>query len=356
MDSIRVAEALAKLAFVDAISSEGNDISRSTRKRASVLVPILPNGTVLLTQRAARLRSHGGQVCFPGGQQDPEDDGDDVQTALRETHEEVGLRSVRPIGRLPALVSQHGLCVTPIIGVVMDEDDSSSPQKAALVDSLVVSKDEVDAVFVVPLDYFADDTNLRHPVEIIEWHDSTFALRTYDYTCENQQPEQRVFTIWGLTAYIAHQVASIATFHGAGRLHRYFAPLQHATGHTTARWQRGHFRTTTPPHPHAGAFLIHEEEEEEKQLRRGSNQDGNDSGTTSSSSSSDYCLSLKHIHVTVDQEETGEKDGPAHTFQVHDLDSGGQILWRLAAEDETQRLQWIAFINWSSMKLSRQEK
>ncbi|WP_272660478.1 NUDIX domain-containing protein, partial [Providencia sp. PROV112] len=59
-------------------------------KSAAVLLPIInkPNPTLLLTQRSPFLRSHAGQVAFPGGASDPED-GTLVNTALREAYEEV---------------------------------------------------------------------------------------------------------------------------------------------------------------------------------------------------------------------------------------------------------------------------
>jgi 8-oxo-dGTP pyrophosphatase MutT (NUDIX family) len=65
--------------------------AHSQLKRASVLVLITRDWHILLTRRSQHLRSHPGEVCFPGGKQDPEDHHDDLVTALRETKEEVGL-------------------------------------------------------------------------------------------------------------------------------------------------------------------------------------------------------------------------------------------------------------------------
>lgn len=72
---------------------------------------------VLLTQRAATLRQHSGQVAFPGGVADPDDDGP-VHTALREAVEETGLdpTGVRPLAVLPELfIPPSGFDVTPVI-------------------------------------------------------------------------------------------------------------------------------------------------------------------------------------------------------------------------------------------------
>ena len=70
------------------ISTAGDPI------RAAVLVPLRTRGTetsVILTERAAHLSMHAGQVAFPGGRHDPSQDASLVATALRETFEEIGL-------------------------------------------------------------------------------------------------------------------------------------------------------------------------------------------------------------------------------------------------------------------------
>lgn len=78
----------------------------------------LSNVSILLTERAHTLRSHAGQISFPGGRAEPQDP-DLVSTALRETHEEVGVEpdTVEVAGVLPALnlsVSAHD--VSPVLG------------------------------------------------------------------------------------------------------------------------------------------------------------------------------------------------------------------------------------------------
>jgi peroxisomal coenzyme A diphosphatase NUDT7 len=187
--------------------------------RASILVPLFfrndsnqqhqsnaPSAGqwhMLLTKRLETLRTHSGEVCFPGGKQDPEDLNDDIATALRETNEEVGIDigHITPICRLETIESYTGLCVTPIVGIISPNAQVMDPSK------LTICKDEVEVAFTVPLQYFVDDNNLSSKYDV-EWRNGTFELRTYFYTSDDCN--NRTFKIWGLTAYIAHQVATIA--------------------------------------------------------------------------------------------------------------------------------------------------
>ena len=119
---------------------------------AAVLVPILrrPQGeTVLFTVRHRMLKRHAGQISFPGGRTDPDED--PVATALREAHEEVGLppAAVRVLGSLDCYVTRTGFCVTPVVGVI------DAPP------ALVPADDEVEAMFEAPLDYVLDPRNVR---------------------------------------------------------------------------------------------------------------------------------------------------------------------------------------------------
>lgn len=118
---------------------------------AAVLVPLVdrPGGlTVLLTRRTAHLAHHAGQVSFPGGHIEP-DDGGPVDTALRETEEEVGLdrRHVEVIGHLDTYVTRTGFVVTPVVGIV-HPPFSTTPDPH-----------EVDEVFEVPLAFLMDPAN-----------------------------------------------------------------------------------------------------------------------------------------------------------------------------------------------------
>jgi 8-oxo-dGTP pyrophosphatase MutT (NUDIX family) len=94
----------------------------AARRPAAVLCALWDDGgeaSVVLTRRSARLRSHTGEVAFPGGRLD---DGETaVDAALREAQEEVGIdpADVEVIGRLSSLATVGtGAAMTPFVGVL----------------------------------------------------------------------------------------------------------------------------------------------------------------------------------------------------------------------------------------------
>ena len=118
---------------------------------AGVLIPVFErNGTltVLLTQRSADLKHHAGQISFPGGRMET-GDRDIAHTALREAHEEVGIRpeEVSVIGYLDPMPTVTGYAVTPVVGLVAGQAEVS------------VDHTEVEYAFEVPLTFFVDERN-----------------------------------------------------------------------------------------------------------------------------------------------------------------------------------------------------
>jgi len=150
---------------------------------AGVLVPVMqrPDGlSVLLTQRAAHLKHHAGQVSFPGGRMEARDV--DVRAAaLRETQEEVGIEPqlVDVIGYLRSMPTITGFAVTPVVGLIRDEVD------------LIVDRTEVDYAFEVPLEFLLDEGNDRLCER--EYEGRQFRLVEFHYGGER---------IWGATAYM----------------------------------------------------------------------------------------------------------------------------------------------------------
>lgn len=129
-----------------------------TLTAAAVLVPITDRTDpgVILTQRTTMMRRHAGQVAFPGGRIDPEDNGP-IDAALREAEEEIALprRHVTVIGAADRYRTVTGYEVTPILAVVPPD----------LV--LVPSEAEVAHVFEVPLAFILDPAN--HIRASAEW-------------------------------------------------------------------------------------------------------------------------------------------------------------------------------------------
>ncbi|MCP5432767.1 MAG: CoA pyrophosphatase [Alphaproteobacteria bacterium] len=117
---------------------------------AAVLVPIIDRAppTVLLTERAAHLPSHGGQIGFPGGRLGAGDAGH-LAAALRESEEEVGLdpRSVAIVGVLDRIATGTGFLIHPFVGVI-----AADPV-------LALDASEVADAFEVPLAFLMDPAN-----------------------------------------------------------------------------------------------------------------------------------------------------------------------------------------------------
>lgn len=150
---------------------------------AAVLIPLIahPAGvTVLLTQRSSQLRQHSGQIAFPGGKIDQNDDGP-LSAALREAEEEIGLhpRYVSPLGFLGPYFSTTGFRITPVVALV----EPNAP--------LVLNKQEVAEAFEIPMSFLMNADN--HRIEEKEWKGE---MRRYF-----AMPHEDRY-IWGVTAGI----------------------------------------------------------------------------------------------------------------------------------------------------------
>lgn len=152
---------------------------------AAVLVPLIRHNTseysLLLTQRSANLRQHGGEVAFPGGMWEPGDDFPKV-TALREAEEEVALSpaDVTTLGILPQSYTGSGVAVTPVVGVLSSSNLSLTP-----------NPDEIDSIFQVPLQELVSDKRIR--TDIFLRRNQQLWAPAFDY---------QGYEIWGFTAAV----------------------------------------------------------------------------------------------------------------------------------------------------------
>lgn len=115
-------------------------------KASAVLIPVLLYGDrprLLLTRRSESLRSHQGQISFPGGRRD-KDDPSFAAAALREAYEEVGLppSSVEVIGYLDDYPTLTGYRITPVLGLIA-EPFTPMPHAGEVAEVLEVPLEEV---------------------------------------------------------------------------------------------------------------------------------------------------------------------------------------------------------------------
>ena len=154
---------------------------------AAVLIGVVarPQGAaIILTERTAHLRSHSGQVAFPGGKIDATD-ASPAAAALREAEEEIGLTAdrARPLGYLDPYITTSGYRIAPVVAVV---DPGFEPAPNA---------EEVAHVFETPLAFLMDPA--RHERRSRPWQGKERFFYAMPYGDHY---------IWGVTAGIIRQL------------------------------------------------------------------------------------------------------------------------------------------------------
>lgn len=158
-------------------------------REAAVLVPLVwreAGVSVLLTRRALHLKEHAGEVSFPGGQIDGDENAS--AAACREAAEEIGLvvPEAAILGELPSYVTITGFRVRPVVALL------AAPQ------TLKLSAGEVESVFEVPLSFFCARQNYQKQDYFYE-EEQRFYWRMFYANYE----------IWGATAAMMRCLAKI---------------------------------------------------------------------------------------------------------------------------------------------------
>jgi 8-oxo-dGTP pyrophosphatase MutT (NUDIX family) len=148
---------------------------------AGVLLPVVGDGSVVFTKRSETLSRHAGEISFPGGIRH-EEDADILATALRETHEELGIApgEVEVLGALPPVHTfVSAILIVPFVGV-LDGRPALRPNEA-----------EIAEVLEFPVDALAAAETE------VEWRRERGVYRGHAYPMGEH-------TIWGATAKILH--------------------------------------------------------------------------------------------------------------------------------------------------------
>jgi 8-oxo-dGTP pyrophosphatase MutT (NUDIX family) len=158
---------------------------------AAVLIGLVQHGdalAVLYTERSPDLRSHSGQVAFPGGKIDPDDHGPG-EAALREANEEVALKpsDARILGYMPPYFTGSNYLITPVVAVVRP----TAP--------FVPNPGEVKTVFEVPLTRIMTDEGF-----------GTYRLVRRGVEHRTWQIEHEGQVIWGITANLTRRFYELA--------------------------------------------------------------------------------------------------------------------------------------------------
>jgi 8-oxo-dGTP pyrophosphatase MutT (NUDIX family) len=153
---------------------------------AAVLIGIIerPAGlSILYTERSPELRSHSGQIAFPGGKIDPTDV-DAADAALREAGEEIALdrRDARVLGYMPTYFTGSNYLITPVVALVRPSG------------AFVPNPAEVKSVFEVPLEWLTDARNY-----------GTYRIRRGQIEHTTWQIMHGELTIWGITANLTRR-------------------------------------------------------------------------------------------------------------------------------------------------------
>lgn len=168
-------------------------------KHAAVLALIMPQvdargERLLLIERSQRLSTHAGQLAFPGGKREPHDR-DLLDTALRESHEEVGLcrEEVRVLGRLESVPTPTGFVIVPFVARVLSSwvPSPTSPEVAAI---LLPSVGELC------------DPGIHRVTDIRRWKGRDYHLHEF-----------RIYDppLWGATARMTYDLLERASLVGA---------------------------------------------------------------------------------------------------------------------------------------------
>lgn len=167
--------------------SEKNNLTQT----GSVLILIFPQNNkinIVFIQRTTYAGVHSGQISFPGGKPEPGDK-DLIDTALRETEEEIGVsaKDIRILGKLtPLFISVSNIEVYPVVGCI-----SYKPE-------FKPDKTEVKSIIEIPLDYLLRPDIVKKKTTVIQ--NTNIQIPYFNFNGRH---------IWGATAMILNEFLEV---------------------------------------------------------------------------------------------------------------------------------------------------
>ena len=161
------------------------------RKPAAVLIPFVKSGGewhLLFTKRTNGVGRHRGEISFPGGAFD-ESDGDLIDTAMRETCEEIGIpRSrIQILGVLDPIPTVSNYCVLPVVSII----DWPQPLK--------LNEEEVENILIIPVNWLKAKEN---------WYQDDFYYEPGKFKAVIHYKDYQGEHLWGITALLAQMVTN----------------------------------------------------------------------------------------------------------------------------------------------------
>ncbi|MGP4081327.1 NUDIX hydrolase [Pseudalkalibacillus sp. R45] len=172
----------------------------------AILLPLIQkeDGLHLLFEvRSLNMRRQPGEICFPGGRVDAQDE-HPQDAAVREAKEELGItdEEITDVSPFDYMLSPFGMMVNTYVGFINCSDADIEPNPA-----------EVEEVFTVPLSFFKNTPPKIHYVNFEVKPEDGFPFHLIangeDYQWQTRKIEEYFYVyegqvIWGLTARILH--------------------------------------------------------------------------------------------------------------------------------------------------------
>ena len=201
MDSLIFNEALIKKKLFDCNSPSRISLQDDFFTRSAVLFSLIPYENkpydLILIHRSNLGTRHRGEMSFPGGKFEEDEDKTLKDTALRETVEEIGVskESIKIMGCLDDFPTMTKYIITPFVAVI-DKNQQ-----------LIREEREVQRILKIPIDFFTNKTQFRE--RAIEVDGNKFPVFYFNYIDKDNGQK---YTVWGATAYMI--VTFIETVYG----------------------------------------------------------------------------------------------------------------------------------------------